>query len=85
MTLDQKASLTRRLSVVSAIRDIQNKLVAFKINGYHLESWFDERILTEIRLFEAKIDGLADDLERSLNAPEKEPGADVETSAPGLN
>jgi hypothetical protein len=77
MTLDEKATKTREMSVSTALVEIQNKLVAFKINGYHIDLPLDN-VMKAIKSLDEAID--------QFNEPiTVEPGADVETSAPGLN
>ena len=81
MTLDEKASMARKANVIQHLADIQAKLVQFKVSGFHLEVDLPlDNVMGGIK----NLDSLIDQFTEEMGRP-KEPGADVETSAPGLN
>ena len=76
VSFDAKATKTRALTVDQTLIDLQNRMVAFKINSHHLYYPLDP-VMKAMKELDAAIDKFH---ERTV-----EPGADVETSAPGLN
>ena len=81
MTLEEKASMARKAGVIEHLGRIQAGLVQFKVSGFHLESDLPlDNVMGGLRNLDTLIDQFVEELGRP-----KEPGADVETSAPGLN
>ena len=78
MTLDEKATMARKTNVIQHLADIQAKLVQFKVSGFHLEEDLRlDPVMKVLKELDSEIDRFMEN--------HRQPGADVETSAPGLN
>ena len=81
MTLEEKATMARKTNVIQHLADIQAKLVQFKVSGFHLEEDLRlDPVMKVLKELDSEIDRFMEN-----HGAVKEPGADVETSAPGLN
>ncbi len=66
VSFDEKATITRQRSVVNALGKIQQELVAFKVNGFHLDLPLDP-VMAAMKELDRTIDDFME-----ANAP-KEP------------
>ena len=68
ISLNDKVLATRRLAVIGALSDIQQRIVSFHCNGFHLESWYDERITSAMKDFDARLEDLVSEFQAKLKA-----------------
>lgn len=61
MTLKEKATITRQMSAISVLAEIQQKVVSMTVNGFDTEPWFPGSILTAMKQLDKAIDEFAED------------------------
>jgi len=66
MTLDDKVSATRKGSYINTLRGIQTAMVNFRAFGFNLEPWCDDRIVSDMKLLDGRIDEVIEAFERDV-------------------
>ena len=61
MTLKEKATITRQMSIINLLAEIQQKIVGMTVNGFDDEPWFPETILFAMQQLDRAIDEFAEE------------------------